>query len=165
MSLVRTTIFRVCAALCLAASVGAVQAQQEQQTSRPASAGTAQKTSGETPTQNTVKPLQESTQPTAGQTSAQATTASPQDSLAFKSIEQLNELTRIGLSGLAMRMIREQQKLYPQYSADWYAFEFKHIETLSALERWQDIINRVDHILARAQPCLLYTSDAADERG
>lgn len=51
-----------------------------------------------------------------------------------------------------MRMIREQQKLYPQFSADWYAFEFKHIETLSALERWQDIIDRVDEILAQARP-------------
>ena len=56
-----------------------------------------------------------------------------EQSVAFKSIEQLNELTQIGLSGLAMRMIEQQQKLYTEFTADWYAFEFKHIETLSSL--------------------------------
>ncbi|NNL06652.1 MAG: hypothetical protein HKO86_02925 [Gammaproteobacteria bacterium] len=134
--------------LCLAAYANIAQAQQQQQTSRPSSTETAQ----QAPRQTAEKPAPQSAQQTAEQTGAPTTNVSPEDSLSFKSIEQLNELTRIGLSGLAMRMIREQQKLYPKFSADWYAFEFKHIETLSALERWQDIIDRVDQILARAQP-------------
>ena len=117
----RTTLFSLCAALCLTTAVNAAQAQQ--QTAQPAPSEPAREKPGRT----AGKPAPQSTQQAVEQSSAQTTTASPQDSLAFKSIEQLNELTRIGLSGLAMRMIREQQKLYPQYSADWYAFEFKHI--------------------------------------
>lgn len=73
-------------------------------------------------------------------------------SLAYKSLEQLNELTQIGLSGLAVRMIQQQQKYYPEFSPDWYAFEFAHIQTLASLERWQDIIDRSDSLLARAVP-------------
>ncbi len=75
-----------------------------------------------------------------------------EQSVAFKSLEQLSELTQIGLSGLAMRMIEQQQKLYPEFTPDWYAFEFSYIETLSALERWQDIIDHTDQLLARAVP-------------
>ena len=55
----------------------------------------------------------------------------PEQSLAFKSIEQVNELSQIGLSGLAIRMIEQQQKLYPEFTPDWYAFEFAHVQTLS----------------------------------
>jgi hypothetical protein len=73
------------------------------------------------------------------------------DSLAYESLEQLSELTEIGLSGLAMRMIEHQQKQYPEFSPEWYAFEFKYFQTLSALERWQDIIDRADHLLDRAK--------------
>ena len=74
-----------------------------------------------------------------------------QSSLAFKSLEQLSELTQIGLSGLAMRMIEQQQKLYPEFGPDWYAFEFKYFQTLSAQERWQDIIDRSDRLLVKAR--------------
>ncbi len=83
-----------------------------------------------------------------------AVTAIPEveQSLAFKSLEQVNELTQIGLSGLAMRMIEQQQKFYPEFTPDWYAFEFLHIQTLSSLERWQDIIDHADQLLARAAP-------------
>lgn len=83
-----------------------------------------------------------------------AATAIPetQQSLSFKSIEQLEELTQIGLSGLALRMIEQQQKVYPEFSPDWYAFEFKRIQTLSSLEQWQDIIDRVDMLLKKAAP-------------
>lgn len=95
-----------------------------------------------------------SVQATAAENASAAETVLPDagESVSFQSIEQLNELTQIGLSGLAMRMIEQQQKRYPEFTADWYAFEFKHIETLSSLERWQDIIDRVDLLLAKAQP-------------
>ena len=74
-----------------------------------------------------------------------------QASLAYKSLEQLGELTQIGLSGLAMRMIEQQQKLYPEFGPDWYAFEFKYFQTLAAQERWHDIIERADKLLAKAR--------------
>lgn len=86
------------------------------------------------------------------QTPAETAAPDPEQSLAFKSLEQVNELIQIGLSGLAMRMIEEQQKLYPEFTPDWYAFEFAHIQTLSSLERWQDMIDRSDQLLARAIP-------------
>jgi hypothetical protein len=79
-------------------------------------------------------------------------TAEEQASLAYKSLEQLSELTQIGLSGLAMRMIEQQQKLYPEFGPDWYAFEFKYFQTMSALERWHDVIDRADQLLEKAEP-------------
>ncbi|MGD2160374.1 MAG: hypothetical protein PVG94_04275 [Gammaproteobacteria bacterium] len=93
-------------------------------------------------------------QPAATQVSAGSTetTLPGSQSLAFKSLEQLEELTKIGLSGLALRMIDQQQKIYPEFTPDWYAFEFKRIQTLSSLEQWQDIIDRVDVLLAKARP-------------
>ena len=83
---------------------------------------------------------------------AQTEVPNPEQSLAFKSIEQVNELSQIGLSGLAMRMIEQQQKLYPEFTPDWYAFEFAYVQTLSSLEQWQAIIDRSDQLLARAVP-------------
>ena len=89
----------------------------------------------------------------AGKPGTSATTAPKvQQSLAFKSLRQVDELTQIGLSGLAMRIIEQQQKLYPEFSADWYAFEFKYVQTLVALERWQAIVDHSDQLLARAAP-------------
>ena len=83
---------------------------------------------------------------------AETGAAEEQASLAYKSLEQLSELTQIGLSGLAMRMIEQQQKLYPEFGPDWYAFEFKYFQTLSALERWHDVIDRADQLLEKAEP-------------
>ena len=89
--------------------------------------------------QNTISPVE-------------AGAAGEQASLAYKSLEQLSELSQIGLSGLAMRMIEQQQKLYPEFGPDWYAFEFKYFQTLSALERWHDVIDRADQLLQKAEP-------------
>jgi len=107
------------------------------------------------PTATTPETVSQKAQPVAAQQSDDsAATAIPeaQTSLSFKSIEQLEELTQIGLSGLALRMIEQQQKIYPEFSPDWYAFEFKRIQTLSSLEQWQDIIDRVDMLLKKAAP-------------
>ena len=125
---------------CLAGSVMAAQAPQ--QAPRQASTEVAKEppqNSGQAVVQEIVSGVE-------------AAIPGPEESVSFKSIEQLNELTQIGLSGLAMRMIEHQQKLYPEFTPDWYAFEFKYIETLSALERWQDIIDRTDLLLAKAVP-------------
>jgi type IV pilus biogenesis protein CpaD/CtpE len=84
--------------------------------------------------------------------STAAAIAETEQSLAFKSLEQLEELSKIGLSGLALRLAEQQQQVYPEFSPDWYAFEFKRIQTMSSLERWQDIIDRVDMLLAKAVP-------------
>ena len=94
-----------------------------------------------------------------------ATAAEQGNSLAYKSLEQLSELTEIGLSGLAMRMIEHQQRQYPEFSPEWYAFEFEYFKTLSALERWRDIIDRADQLLARAkQRTADHTKDHAMDR-
>jgi hypothetical protein len=146
----RTDLLNLGAAVCLAVATCSVQAQQQVVRPAPTDAGTtaAQQAGSKSPA---VSGKQSAGQ--AARTGEQQVKAiSPEDSLSFKSIEQLNELTEIGLSGLAMRMIKKQQKLYPRYSADWYAFEFKHIQTLSALERWQDVIDRVDYLLEQAEP-------------
>ena len=84
-------------------------------------------------------------------TNASSAGAEESDSLAYKSLEQLSELTDIGLSGLAMRMLEHQQRQYREFSPEWYAFEFHYFKTLSALERWQDIIDRADQLLDRAE--------------
>ena len=86
---------------------------------------------------------------------SQAKTSEPvqqPQSLAYQSLEQLSELTDIGLAGLAMRMIDQQQKRYPEYGPDWYAFEFRYFQTLSAQEHWEEIVQRADRLLASAEP-------------
>jgi len=135
MSILRFLPTGCLAALCLSASAIAAEAP------RVAPAGT-----GQTAPEKAAQPAQQ-------QEPAPATAEpDPEQSLAFKSLEQVNGLIQIGLSGLAMRMIEQQQKLYPEFTPDWYAFEFAHIQTLASLERWQDIIDRSDQLLARAEP-------------
>ncbi len=135
MSILRFLPTGCLAVLCLAASAIAAEAPP----------GAPAKT-GQAVPENAVQPAQQ-------QEPAEATAApDPEQSLAFKSLEQVNGLIEIGLSGLAMRMIEQQQKLYAEFSPDWYAFEFAHIQTLASLERWQDIIDRSDQLLARAIP-------------
>ena len=56
------------------------------------------------------------------------------------------------MSGLAMRMIEQHQQDYPEFTPEWYDFEFAYVQTLASLERWQDIIDRSDQLIARAIP-------------
>ena len=132
-------------AACVAGPVGAAQAPG--QTTPPPS-----------PQAVTGQIIQQAPEPEAqpvGQqnpTVPDAIAGDPAQSLAYKSLEQLSELTQIGLSGLAVRMIEQQQKYYPEFSPDWYAFEFAYIQALASLERWQEIIDRSDSLLARAAP-------------
>lgn len=135
-------------ASCLAGQ--AVAAQVPQQVVQ----NSTQQPVGKVPAENTSEVSQNKQQSAGMQEVSLAEDAGSdaEQSLAFKSLEQVSELTQIGLSGLAMRMIEQQQKLYPEFTPDWYAFEFRYIETLSALERWQDIIDRTDQLLAKAVP-------------
>ena len=134
----------VCAASCLAGPAMAAQAPQ-QSTQQPVGKATAEISSD--------VPRNDQQSAEAQKVSAaEAAMPDAEQSVAFKSLEQLSELAQIGLSGLAMRMIEQQQQFYPEFTPDWYAFEFRYIETLSALERWQDIIDRSDLLLARAVP-------------
>jgi hypothetical protein len=135
MSILRFLLTGCLAAACMAASALAAEAPARS----PAS-------TDQTVPEKAVQPVQQ-------QEPADAAAApDPEQSLAFKSLEQVNGLIQIGLSGLAMRMIEQQQKLYAEFSPDWYAFEFAHIQTLASLERWEEIIDRSDQLLARAIP-------------
>ncbi len=70
----------------------------------------------------------------------------------FQSLEQMDELQRLGLSALALRLLTHEQKNWPLYSNDWYAFERKHITLLMALNDWQQVIDRSESLLNEAIP-------------
>ena len=72
--------------------------------------------------------------------------------VAFQSLEQMDELVQLGMPALALRLLTHEQKKWPMYSADWYAFERKHITLLAALDDWQRIIDRVEWLLQEAIP-------------
>lgn len=72
------------------------------------------------------------------------------ESQAFKSLVQLDELTQIGMPGLALRMIEQQQSLYKRFSSDWYTYEFKRIKTLAALDQWDAVAERSTIVLKQA---------------
>ena len=72
------------------------------------------------------------------------------ESQAFKSLVQLDELTQIGMPGLALRMIEQQQSLYKRFSSDWYTYEFKRIKTLAALDQWDAVVERSTVVLKQA---------------
>jgi hypothetical protein len=70
----------------------------------------------------------------------------------FRSLQQMDELTQIGMPGLAIRLITQRQAAQPEFSPDWYALEFKAIHTLASMQRWQTVIDRAQHVLDRAEP-------------
>ena len=72
--------------------------------------------------------------------------------VAFQSLEQMDELVQLGVPGLALRMLTHEQKKWPIYSADWYAFERKHISLLAALDDWQKVVDRIETLLTQAIP-------------
>ena len=143
----------VLAASFLAGPSMAAQTTQQEASGQPVQQSTPQPV-GKAPRENAsgAPRIDQLSAEVQGVSAAETSTADTEQSVAFKSLEQLSELTQIGLSGLAMRMIEQQQKLYPEFTPDWYAFEFRYIETLSALERWQEIIDRTDLLLAKAVP-------------
>ena len=71
-----------------------------------------------------------------------STAVEKQQSVTFESLAQMNELIELGVPALALSLLEDEQKKRPVFSADWYAFEYKRILLLSALERWQTVIER-----------------------
>lgn len=73
-------------------------------------------------------------------------------SVMFESMEQLSELISLGVPALALSLIDDEQGKRPRFSADWYAFEYKRIILLSQLERWEQVIERVQWLFDTAAP-------------
>ncbi len=72
-------------------------------------------------------------------------------SVTFKSLAQMNELIELGVPALALSLLEDEQKKRPEFSADWYAFEYKRILLLSALERWNLLIERTQWLFDTAK--------------
>ena len=70
----------------------------------------------------------------------------------FKSLAQMDELIGLGVPALALRLLEAEQEKREQFTADWYAFEYKRILLLSALERWQQVIDRTQWLFDSATP-------------
>lgn len=71
--------------------------------------------------------------------------------ITFQSLEQMNQLIKLGMPALALSLLEEQQAQRPEFSVDWYSFEYKRILLLAALERWQDLIERTQWLFDTAQ--------------
>jgi hypothetical protein len=88
-------------------------------------------------------------------TSATSITVPPtekQQSLAFKSLAQMNQLIELGVPALALSLLETEQKKYPQYTGEWYTFEYKRIILLAALEQWRTLIERTQWLFDTAIP-------------
>jgi len=70
----------------------------------------------------------------------------------FESVAQLNKLIELGVPALALSLLEDEQEKRRQFTADWYAFEYKRIVILSALERWQQVIDRAQWLFDTAIP-------------
>jgi len=106
-----------------------------------------------------VQAVTESTEKTKPQPEVQAQSKStiagkPEEktqSVTFKSLAQMNELIDLGVPALALSLLEDEQKIRSPFQADWYAFEYKRILLLSALERWQDVIERTQWLFETAK--------------
>ena len=67
-------------------------------------------------------------------------------SVTFKSLAQIDELTALGVPGLALSLLDREQAARQKYTADWYSFEYKRINLLLVLERWQLLIDRTQSL-------------------
>lgn len=68
--------------------------------------------------------------------------AEKKTTVTFESLAQMNELIELGVPSLALSLLEREQEKREQFTADWYAFEYRRILLLSALEQWQKIIER-----------------------
>lgn len=80
-----------------------------------------------------------------------ATAKDIKKSVSFESLAQMNELIELGVPALALSLLEDEQKKRPSFTADWYAFEYKRIILLSALERWQPLIDRTQWLFDTAK--------------
>ncbi len=79
------------------------------------------------------------------------TSAEKKQSVTFKSLAQMNELIELGVPALALSLLEDEQKKRPAFSADWYAFEYKRILLMAALERWNEIVERTQWLFDTAK--------------
>ena len=80
-----------------------------------------------------------------------ATSAENKQSVTFKSLAQMNELIELGVPALALSLLDGEQNKRPAFSADWYTFEYKRIVLLSALERWNKVVERTQWLFDTAK--------------
>jgi len=72
-------------------------------------------------------------------------------SVTFKSLAQMDELIALGVPALALSLLNKEQSKRQQFTADWYTFEYKRIVLLSALERWDTVIDRTQWLFVTAK--------------
>jgi len=72
--------------------------------------------------------------------------------IVFESLAQLNELMSAGVPALALSLLEVEQKKRPEFTADWYAFEYKRVALYSAMADWSTLIHRVDWLFKTADP-------------
>ena len=77
---------------------------------------------------------------------------SEKKSVTFKSLAQIDELTALGVPGLALSLLDREQAVRQKYTADWYSFEYKRINLLLVLERWQLLIDRTQSLFDTVVP-------------
>ena len=80
-----------------------------------------------------------------------STAIEEKQSVTFKSLAQMNELIELGVPALALSLLDDEQKKRPAFSADWYAFEYKRILLLAALERWNEVVERTQWLFDTAK--------------
>lgn len=78
--------------------------------------------------------------------------AEKEQSVTFKSLAQMNELIDLGVPALALSLLDEEQKKRPPFTADWYAFEYKRILLMAALDQWQQILDRTQWLFDTSIP-------------
>ena len=92
---------------------------------------------------NITKEKAESAKPAPAQHSAsQGAVSQDEQSVTFKSLEQMSELMALGVPALALSLLEDEQAKRPNFTVDWYSFEYKRIVLLSTLEQWQQLIER-----------------------
>lgn len=79
-----------------------------------------------------------------------STAVEKERSVTFESIAQMDELIKLGVPALALSLLEDEQEKRPAFSADWYAFEYKRILMLAALERWKALIERTQWLFDTA---------------
>ncbi len=81
-----------------------------------------------------------------------STAVEKRQSVTFESLAQMDELVKLGMPALALSLIDNEQEKHQQFTADWYAFEYKRILLQSSLERWKQLIARAQWLFETANP-------------
>ncbi len=71
-------------------------------------------------------------------------------SIVFQSLAQLNEMIQAGVPALALSLLETAQSKRPEFTADWYTFEYKRIVIYAAMHNWSALDKRVSWLLKSA---------------